>query len=210
MAPSSEKAEAGGHEEFFVEGAGVIGAKLGHFLDGPLYPVAKKISISPNALSVAGFLITSLAAVALTRDLRAGGILIGVGGLFDMLDGIVARTNGKASTFGAFLDSVLDRVSDAFLFFALAWHFGSSGRTEGVFLSLGAMLGAFVISYARARAEGLGKDCTTGLMERPERIILLIAAALTGWLIPALWIMLVLTYITVFQRIYHVWRATKA
>lgn len=185
----------------------MIGARLGHFLDRPLYPFAKKVSISPNALTLTGFGITTVAALVLTKDLRLGGILIIAGGLFDMLDGIVARTNGKATAFGAFLDSVLDRFSDAFLFMGAAWHLGSTGDTTGVFLSLGTMLGAFAVSYTRARAEGLGKDCKTGIMERPERIVLLAFGAITGWLLPVLWTMFALTYLTVFQRMFHVYKS---
>jgi len=124
-----------------------------------------------------------------------------------MLDGMVARTWGRTSRFGAFLDSVLDRYSDAFLFLSLAWYLAAQGSHTGSFLSIGTLVGAFLISYARARAEGLGQDCHTGIMERPERIILLIFATLTGWIVPVLWVMLVLTHVTVIQRVYHVWKA---
>lgn len=185
----------------------MIGARLGHFLDKPLYPFARRVSVSPNSLTLTGFGITTVAALVIASDLRLGGILIIAGGLFDMLDGIVARTNGKATEFGAFLDSVLDRFSDAFLFMGVAWRLGSAGDSVGAFLSLGTMLGAFVISYARARAEGLGKDCKTGIMERAERIVLLALGAITGWLGPVLWVMFVLTYLTVFQRMFHVYKA---
>jgi phosphatidylglycerophosphate synthase len=80
------------------------------------------------------------------------------------------------------------------------------GNLTGVYLSLGTLVGAFLISYARARAEGLGESCHTGIMERPERIVLLAFATITGWIIPILWIMFVLTHVTVLQRIYHVRR----
>jgi phosphatidylglycerophosphate synthase len=138
------------------------------------------------------------------RNIKIGGALILIGGIFDMLDGMVARTRGTTSKFGAFLDSVLDRYSDAFLFLSFAWYLAAQGDHTGAFLSLGTLVGAFLVSYARARAEGLGEPCHTGIMERPERIILLIFAALTGWFDPVLWVMLVLTHVTVLQRIYHV------
>lgn len=186
----------------------MLSAKLGHFLDRPLGAFARKISISPNSLTVFGFLVTCLAALIIPMNLKLGGILILFGGIFDMLDGIVARTNGRATKFGAFLDSVLDRYSDAFIFLAIAWYLGGKGDHTGVLLSLGTMVGTFLISYTRARAAGLGKDCHTGLMERPERIVLLAFATITGWLIPVLWIMLLFTHITVMQRVYYVWRAT--
>jgi phosphatidylglycerophosphate synthase len=184
----------------------VLSAKFGHFLDTPLNHIAKRIPLSPNILTIIGFLITVIAALMIPRNIRLGGILILIGGIFDVLDGIVARSRGKTTDFGAFLDSVLDRYSDAFLFLALAWYLAEKGTHAGAFLSLGILVGAFLISYTRARAEGLGKSCHTGIMERPERIILLAFATITGWLLPVLWIMLVLTHFTVIQRIYYVWK----
>ncbi len=184
----------------------MLSAKLGHFLDTPLRPLAEKIPFSPNSLTIIGFLITVLAAFIIPYNIRLGGIVILIGGLFDMFDGIVARVGGKTTKFGAFLDSVLDRYSDAAIFLAIAWYLAEKGNHTGTFLSLGTLVGAFLISYARARAEGIGESCHTGIMERPERIILLIFAILTGWIMPVLWIMFVLTHITVIQRIYHVWR----
>ncbi len=169
----------------------MLSARLGHFLDAPLGSIAKRIPFSPNALTIAGFLITVLAAFAIPQNIKLGGILILIGGIFDMLDGMVARTKGKTSKFGAFLDSVLDRYSDAFLFLSLSYYLAANGNHTGSFLSLGTLVGAFLISYARARAEGLGESCHTGIMERPERIILLIFATLTGWIMPVLWLMLV-------------------
>jgi phosphatidylglycerophosphate synthase len=187
----------------------MLSAKLGHFLDTPLKPLAERIPFSPNSLTVIGFLVTVLAAFIIPYNIRLGGIVVLIGGSFDMLDGIVARTGGKSTKFGAFLDSVLDRYSDAALFLAFAWRLAEKGDHTGAFLSLGTLVGAFLISYTRARAEGLGESCHTGIMERPERIILLIFAALTGWITPVLWIMLVLTHITVAQRMYHVWKVMK-
>jgi phosphatidylglycerophosphate synthase len=187
----------------------MLGDKLGHFLDNPLGPIAKRIPVDPNVLTITGFLVTITAALVIPYNLRTGGVLILIGGSFDMLDGIVARTSGRTSKFGAFLDSVLDRYSDAFLFLAITWYFAEKNNITGALISLGTLIGAFLISYVRARAEGLGEACHTGIMERPERIILLAFGTITGWLIPVLWIMLVLTHITVFQRIYHVWKKLK-
>jgi phosphatidylglycerophosphate synthase len=187
----------------------MLSARLGRFFDAPLGSIAKRIPFSPNALTIAGFLITVLAAFVIPQNIKLGGILILIGGIFDMLDGIVARTKGKTSKFGAFLDSVLDRYSDAFIFLSLSYYLAANGNHTGSFLSLGTLVGAFLISYARARAEGLGESCHTGIMERPERIILLIIATITGWIMPVLWAMLILTHFTAIQRILHVWMATK-
>jgi phosphatidylglycerophosphate synthase len=187
----------------------MFGDKFGHFLDRPLRSITRRIPFSPNTLTAIGFFITVFAAFVIPYDLRLGGLLILFGGLFDMLDGIVARTTGKATIFGAFLDSFLDRVSDAVLFLAVAWYFAQHDNNTGVLVCLATLVGAFLISYIRARAEGLGESCHTGLMERPERVVLLAFGAITGWLIPVIWIMIVLTYLTVIQRVYYVWRVMK-
>lgn len=186
----------------------MLSARFGHFLDKPLGSLAKAIRIDPNVFTAAGFLITAVAAVVIPANLRLGGLLILFGGIFDALDGVVARVNGRATRFGAFLDSLLDRYSDAFLFLSIAWYLAGRGDHTGAFLSIGTMVGAFLVSYARARAEGLGIDGHTGLMERPERILLLIIAALTGWVTPILGVMFVLTHFTVIQRAYMVRKHT--
>jgi len=183
--------------------------KFGHFLDRPLSSITKRIPFNPNTLTVIGFLITVIAALIIPYYLKLGGLLILFGGMFDMLDGIVARTAGKSTKFGAFLDSVLDRYSDALLFLAVTWYFAQRENYTGALISLGTLVGTFLISYTRARAEGLGESCHIGIMERPERIILLAFGAITGWILPILWIMLVLTHITVMQRIFHVWKVMK-
>lgn len=185
----------------------MISSVFGHFLDKPLFPIVKGIRVNPNLITISGFVITLTAAFVLPLNLRLGGLLILAGGLFDTLDGVVARTNSRTTKFGAFLDSLLDRLSDALIFLSLAWHLAATGEQAGALLSLGTMVGAFLVSYARARSEGLGIDNRAGVMERPERIILIIFGALTGWLNPVLWLMVILTYFTVFQRVYRVWKA---
>lgn len=184
----------------------MLSARLGHFLDKPLTPFAKGIRLNPNLFTLAGFAITSIAAFVIPVNLRLGGLLILLGGIFDVLDGVVARVNGRSTRFGAFLDSLLDRYADAFLFLSIAWYLAGTGDHAGALLSIGTMVGALLVSYARARAEGLGMMRQVGVMERPERILLLIVATMTGWLVPVLWIMLILTHVTVVQRAYVIWR----
>jgi phosphatidylglycerophosphate synthase len=186
----------------------MIGGKFGHVFDKPLARIAKDIPFSPNTLTVAGFIITIVASCILVRNLRFGGILVLVGGVFDVLDGVVARVNKKSSRFGAFLDSVLDRYCDAVILLALAWNLREHGNYQGVALSLLSMVGAFLISYSRARAEGIGESCKNGLMERPERVVLISLGAVSGYIIPVLWLLVVLTHFTVIQRIFFVWRVT--
>ncbi len=187
----------------------MLSSQLGHFLDRPLSPLAKKIKVNPNIITIVGFIITTIAAITIPYNLRLAGVLILCGGLFDMLDGIIARINGRTTDFGAFLDSVLDRYSDSFLLLGFGWYFFKNDSISGMLLSAGTMIGTLVISYAKARAEGLGRNCHTGLMERPERIILMIFGALTGLVLPIMWILLILTHVTVIQRIYHVWKIMR-
>lgn len=187
----------------------MIAAKFGHFLDKPLAPILKNININPNILTITGFLITTLSALVIPGNLMLGGILILAGGVFDMIDGIAARINKRATDFGAFLDSVLDRYSDAFLLLGFSWFFLKNNSLTGVYLCIGTMVGAMLISYTKARAEGLGKDCHTGIMERPERVVLMAFGAITGWVLPIMWLMFILTHVTVIQRIYHVWKVMR-
>jgi phosphatidylglycerophosphate synthase len=187
----------------------MISNRLGHFLDKPLTPLAKKITVNPNIITVTGFLIMTLAAITLPQNMKLGGVLIIFGGVFDMLDGIIARVNGRETAFGAFLDSVLDRYSDSFLLLGFLWYFSKSGSTIGMLITAGTMIGTLIISYTKARAEGLGKNCHTGLMERTERIILMIFGALTGLVMPIMWILFILTHVTVIQRILHVRQLMK-
>lgn len=187
----------------------MIGNIFGHFLDRPFSPILKGLRVNPNLLTVTGFFITVIAALVVPVNLRLGGLLILLGALFDIFDGVVARVNGKTTEFGAFLDSLLDRYSDAFIFLSFAWYYFKRGDNTGIFLCIATMVGALLVSYARARAEGLGINCKAGIMERPERMVLLILAALTGWVKPIMAVMFVLTHITVVQRSYVVWRAGK-
>jgi phosphatidylglycerophosphate synthase len=188
----------------------LLSAWFGHFLDKPLAPLAKRIPVDPNIITIAGLFVTAIAAVVIPVNLIVGGILILAGGAFDMLDGLVARTNGKRTRFGAFLDSTLDRYADSMLFIGVSWYFYAIGSLTGALLSIGGLVGSLAISYARARAEGLGIDCNVGLLERPERIILLAFGCLTGLLFPVVVIIFILSHFTVIQRIVHVYRQLRS
>lgn len=188
----------------------MISAKLGHFLDKPLAPIAKQIPLSPNILSFTGFAVTLAAAVLIPFNSIAGGSLILIGGAFDLIDGVVARTNGKATKFGALLDSTLDRYADASIFLAIMWLFFTQNNMSGFLFSGGSLVGSLLISYVRARAEGLGFDCYVGLIERPERIVLLAAGCMTGWIFQIMIFLFVLSHVTVIQRLVYVYRKTTA
>jgi len=183
--------------------------KYKHLYEARLNLIAKNIYIPPNAITVTGLFITIIASVTLAHNLFWGGVLILVGGLFDMLDGAVARAQNKFTEFGAFLDSVLDRYADAVIFLGFTAYFFKVQSTTGIWLSLGTMIGALLISYTRAKAEGLGRECKVGIMERPERVMLLAIAAMTGWVQPIMGILFILTHGTAMQRIYHVWKVMR-
>lgn len=183
-------------------------------LTEPLALFFVRLGVSANALTVVGFLLTLVAgAVAALVSVPLGGALYLLFTALDFLDGAVARASGTAGGFGAFLDSVLDRHAEAAVFAGLVYWFAARGDAPGATLTVVALAGSFLVSYARARAEGLGYDCEVGWLQRPERIILLGVAMLLSevWpvLVPALWVLAVFTNLTAIQRIRHVAALTK-
>jgi len=168
-----------------------------------------RLGITPNALTYTGFLLTAITALFLANGLfRWGGLLLIIAAFFDMLDGAVARFTKQMSTFGAFLDSTLDRYSESVTLLAMAFFYSlyPSTRTELVLIIV-ILVGSLMVSYTKARAEALQVECKAGILQRPERLVLLIFGLIVGWLQPVLWIMAVLTNFTAFQRIYEVyWR----
>lgn len=161
--------------------------------------------ITPNQLTLAGLLINFLAGLIFaTGHLILGSLVLLVASFGDLLDGPLARSTGKETTFGAFLDSTVDRYSDFFIFGGLAFYFARHGNTLYFLLLLGILGGAFVTSYSKARAESLIKHCNVGLLERAERILLVLIGALIPPLLPyALWILFIGTHATALQRILH-------
>lgn len=184
----------------------MLSNKLGHFLDRPLAPIIKLININPNYYTIFGFILNLLSAYILVDDLLTGGILLGVASIFDMLDGISARINGRVTKFGAFLDSFLDRISEGFLFLGIAIHFALSVDLIGALISIIALIFSYLISYIRARAEGLGIDCKVGLIERPERIIIVLIGLVFGHIKIFLIVLSCLSLITIFQRFFWVYK----
>lgn len=167
--------------------------------------------ISPNALTYTGFLLTALSAFVLAGGFfRWGAIVLLIASIFDMLDGALARATAQSSVFGAFLDSTLDRYSESVTFLALAYYYsGVVGSRTEVMLIFVIIIGSLMVSYTRARAEALNVECKAGMLQRPERVLLLIAGLLIGWLQPVLWIMAILTNISAAQRIYEVYTNTR-
>jgi CDP-diacylglycerol--glycerol-3-phosphate 3-phosphatidyltransferase len=130
-------------------------------------------------------------------------------GALDILDGSLARVSGRASPFGAFLDSVLDRYSDLLVLAGLVFLFARLGRLDAVIAVLLAVVGTVMVSYTRARAESIDVECRVGLMERGERMLVLIAGALFDLLVPAVWVVALGANATAVQRIAHTWRAAR-
>jgi CDP-diacylglycerol--glycerol-3-phosphate 3-phosphatidyltransferase len=163
--------------------------------------------VAPNTLTLLGYVLhLPVMYMLATGHLRLGGALFVVASAFDALDGSVAREMGQASTFGAFLDSVVDRFSEGTVLFGLLLYYLNSGARLEPALIYVAVFGSLLVSYTRARAEGLGIACKEGLFTRFERVILLAAGLMLGLTRPALWILAILSVFTALQRIVHVWR----
>ncbi len=179
-------------------------------------PIARS-GLTPNTVSLLGLVFNGVAALLVALGpLRLGGLMVLVAGLFDMADGAVARVQHKTSVFGAFLDSVLDRYAEGFIFlgviYAVNRQVPSTLHSWEIALAYLTALFSLLVSYTRARAEGLGLECKVGLMERPERVIVLGGGLLLGgqsWLPWVLGVMVVTTGFTGIQRIVYVWRQAR-
>ncbi len=173
--------------------------------------------ISPNALTFIGLLINVAAALffGYARPdnqqryfLYAGLVIIGAG-IFDMVDGRVARATNQVTTFGGFFDSVIDRYSDVALFFGLLVYYARANRFFYVVMVAFVMTSSVMVSYTRARAESVIPQCKVGFMERPERIVLVILGALFNRMGPVLWVIAVLSTITVIHRITYTYQQLR-
>lgn len=184
----------------------------------PLGRALVRRGIGPDAVTVIGTLGTVVSALFFFPMglLTAGALVITVFVLFDLLDGVVARLGGGGgSTWGAFLDSTLDRVADAAIFSGLILYFIADGDALLAGVTLFALVAGLLVSYAKARAEGLGLTCDVGLAERPERlVVVLVAACFAGLGVPYLlaagmWLLAAAGAVTVVQRVVHVYRQTR-
>lgn len=180
-----------------------------------------RAGVHPNVISTAGFLITlAAAAIVFARHLFIGVVVFLIGGMMDILDGNVARRSGLASKFGSFYDSTLDRVSEIVFYFSLYAFFRPLDAFWWVgYVVITAMVGSLMVSYTRARAEALGVECAVGLMQRPERVVLIgvgglltvVAAGIDpAWeywpLLVAIGLIAVLANLTALERIRSVYR----
>jgi CDP-diacylglycerol---glycerol-3-phosphate 3-phosphatidyltransferase len=169
-----------------------------------------RLRLRPNHLTVMGLGVSVLAAVAFAADrARLGALLMAIAGLFDYFDGSLARMSGRVTPFGAFLDSVIDRYSDLVVLLGIVALFVSARSARPAVVTLVALVGTIMVSYTKARAETIGVTCNVGLMERPERMICVIAGAALDLLEAAMWVLAVLANATAVHRILFTRRATR-
>ena len=182
-----------------------------NFITRPLVPVLNKWGLTPNVLTWFGLIINMIvAAVVATGHLLIGGILFLFAALFDILDGALARFGNKTTLFGAVLDSTFDRVSEALLLFGLlVLNVRTENSLEISLLIFGTLVGSFLVSYVRARAEGLGIECQVGLLTRAERVIILTLGLIFNQIPIALVVLVILSFFTFGQRLIHVHNQTR-
>ncbi len=169
-----------------------------------------RLGFMPNTLTLIGFLMNVAVAVILSQgEMRWGAVAFFLACAFDGLDGALARRLNRVSRFGAFLDSTMDRLSEAAVFLGLlVWYTGRGAKQE-IVLIYATIVGSLMVSYSRARAEGLGMDCRVGLLTRMERAVVLCVGLLLNQVTIMLWLMAVLTNFTAVQRMVYVWRSSE-
>ena len=193
----------------------MISSKIGHRLDRHILAIYRFIFrrriISPDIISSAGTVFGFLAAFLVFMEFPgAGAASLAVAGLLDILDGAIARGTDRVTRFGGFFDSVLDRYTDLSVMGGILFVYVRHGNTDYAIATFIAVIGTALIPYARARAEAASLSCKTGLLERPERLVLLIIGLVFPVLLRYIIIALaVLTHVTVIQRILHVRKQTK-
>jgi len=189
---------------------------LGHY-KAPLHrvfdPVARlllRMGARPNHLTVLGLGVSVAAAYVFSVGrLRWAAVLLAVAGLFDFFDGAVARLAGSDSDYGAFLDSVVDRYSDVAVLLGVLVHYQQQANTMGAVLTMATLAGTVMTSYTKARAQSISVRCDIGVVERPERLIALIAGATFHVLTPVMALLAVLTNVTALQRIIYTRRIAR-
>lgn len=169
------------------------------------------LRIHPNILTLTGVVVSAVAGWTLAiGEFRLAGCVMVLANIFDFIDGKVADRLNLSSRFGGFWDSVMDRFSDLFLLIGLIYLYASLGRTDYVLITSLTLAFSVITSYSRARAESVIPQCKVGFMERPERIVLFMIGAFTNRMAAVLWVILVLSVVTVIDRIYYTWRELQS
>jgi CDP-diacylglycerol---glycerol-3-phosphate 3-phosphatidyltransferase len=181
-----------------------------HSVSDPVARLLLRANVRPNQLTVLGLGVSILAGYGFSQGrLRLAACLLAVAGLFDFFDGSLARLAGRESAFGAFLDSVVDRYSDLVVMLGILLFFDGTAGVAGVFFTMAALVGTTMVSYTKARAQSIGLSCEIGLMERPERMIVLIAGGVFQLLTAAVCVLALLTNVTALHRILYVRRVAR-
>ena len=168
--------------------------------------------VNPNTLTVIGLFVNAASGVLVALGLLfAGGVVLLLASVFDILDGAVARVTGKVYRYGAFLDSTTDRYAEGFTYMGLLYYYLFNGHhTVEPMLVIASLTGSLLVSYVRARAQSLGFVCDGGILARPERVVIIVLGLLVNpLLLPLLWVLAVLTNVTAVQRIWFVWRQSR-
>jgi CDP-diacylglycerol--glycerol-3-phosphate 3-phosphatidyltransferase len=187
-----------------------IRRNLAYRITDPLVEVVSKSGITPNVLTIINLALNIVAAyVIATSHFLLGGVLVLVSGLFDLLDGALARFTNQSTKFGAILDSTVDRISEAAILSGLLIWYIPRGASLEIVLIFAALIGSFLVSYIRARAEGVGWQCQVGLFTRAERVIVLAIGLLINQVFIALCVLVLFVFITVVQRLVYLWRQGK-
>jgi len=188
-----------------------IRRNLAYRITDPIVGTLNKSGITPNALTLINLALNIVAAyVIATGHFLIGGVLVLVAGLFDLLDGALARFTKQTTKFGAILDSTVDRISEAAILCGLLiWYAPQEGASLKIMLIFVVLIGSFLVSYIRARAEGLGWQCQVGLFTRAERVIVLAIGLLINQIFIALCVLVVFVFITVVQRLVYLWKQGK-
>jgi CDP-diacylglycerol--glycerol-3-phosphate 3-phosphatidyltransferase len=188
-----------------------IRRNLAHRITDPIVGILSKSGITPNVLTSINLALNIAAAfIIATGHFLIGGILVLVAGLFDLLDGALARFIKQTTRFGAILDSVADRISEAAILCGLLiWYIPQQGTSLEIVLIFVVLIGSFLVSYIRARAEGLGWQCQVGLFTRAERVIVLAIGLLINQIFIVLCVLVVFVFFTVVQRLVYIWKQSK-
>ncbi len=176
----------------------------------PVVNLLARTPVTPNSLTISSFILASVAATLIvTNNLLDAGLVFLVAGIFDMLDGALARRTNRVTLFGAVLDSTLDRLAEGVVLLAILFLFADEGLTSGVLITGAVMLTSLLVSYIKARAEAADIECPVGIFTRPERIILLALGLLINQLEIVLYIIAGFSLLTAGQRLLHVWSQIK-
>ncbi len=187
---------------------GAIGSVASRILSG-LVKALVFTRIHPNVFTCVGLVINAVGAWMLSRgEFFQAGLIVLLAAVFDLVDGPVARDSGRVTRFGGFLDSVIDRYSDLILLVGMLVYYANANRFGYIVLTAVAMTGSVMVSYVRSRSENEIPNCKVGFLERPERIVLLIIGTLTNRMTAVLWVIAVLSNLTVIHRVVHTWKET--